>query len=173
MCICVVVCVCVCVNNLLIFFFFFFFFSLSFSLSLSLFFLFFQNSQQLVDDVTSSDMPEMMSSGDYRPGFCYVETTSIVAPGEYTIVVSTWEPNQVGPFFLYVETSLNNSSFKMYKIPSEGHGKRKLSLRSSWSHAAGTAVGCANHGRYESNPKHRLILTKAGKEIVFGFCFCC
>jgi len=121
-----------------------------------------------VDDVTNKDMQEMVSSGDYRPGFCYVETKTVIPAGDYTIIPSTWEAGQRGPFFLYVETSHRSSSkmCKVGRIPPEGHGKLRLVVSGAWSIAAGTAVGCANHGNYENNPKHRLYLTEASHVIV-------
>lgn len=119
-----------------------------------------QSNGQLVDDVKA----EMFSSGDYRPGFCYLETTATVPAGEYTIVPSTWEPNRIGPYFLYIETS--HTSTTLTKIKPEGSNKLCLQSSHQWSRAAGTAAGCANHGHYAQNPVHRLILTQAAHVIV-------
>lgn len=44
-----------------------------------------------VDSVSSER--EAMSSGSYRPGFCYCE--GILPAGTYTIIVSTYKPGQV------------------------------------------------------------------------------
>lgn len=50
-------------------------------------------------DTVSKDR-EAMTTGSYRPGFCYAE--GILSAGTYTIIVSTFKPGQVGdalPFF--------------------------------------------------------------------------
>lgn len=36
---------------------------------------------------------EALSTGSYRPGFCYVE--GVLSAGSYTVVVSTYQPGQV------------------------------------------------------------------------------
>ena len=126
------------------------------------------NIQRLVDDVTNKNAPEMISSGDYRPGFCYAEINGTIPAGDYTIIPSTWKPEQEGPFFLYVETSHKSGSehCKVGRIPIEGHGKRNLKLKGRWSFAAGTAVGCANYENYANNPLHKLHLTKASHVLI-------
>eukprot|EP00511_Aplanochytrium_stocchinoi_P010873 CAMPEP_0204867552 /NCGR_PEP_ID=MMETSP1348-20121228/23207_1 /ASSEMBLY_ACC=CAM_ASM_000700 /TAXON_ID=215587 /ORGANISM="Aplanochytrium stocchinoi, Strain GSBS06" /LENGTH=83 /DNA_ID=CAMNT_0052020047 /DNA_START=462 /DNA_END=713 /DNA_ORIENTATION=+ len=45
---------------------------------------------------------EIASSGDYRPGFCYVEMDNLPA-GKYTVLASTFEPGQEGPIYMQAE----------------------------------------------------------------------
>ena len=47
---------------------------------------------------------EAATSGPYRKGFCYAEADRLER-GDYTIVVSTYRPGQMGPFVLTVASS--------------------------------------------------------------------
>ena len=116
--------------------------------------------------VPSDVVKELLTSGDYREGFCYAETNQAIHPGKYTLIVSTWKAHQHGPYLLFVETDADCASSSLRKIAPEGHGKLRMLIHGRWSDAAGTAVGCANYGNYRSNPRHRLILHKAAHVLV-------
>lgn len=42
------------------------------------------------------------STGNYRSGFCYLDLYNI-PEGIYNVMVSTFQPSQLGPFFLKVK----------------------------------------------------------------------
>lgn len=48
-------------------------------------------------------------SGPYRPGFCVMELEQLPA-GVYVVVVSTFQPDQLGPFLLNVKTTARAAS---------------------------------------------------------------
>ncbi|OQR88718.1 calpain-like protease [Thraustotheca clavata] len=100
---------------------------------------------------TVSKKTLVAQSGEYRPGFCYIETQDL-APGEYTLVPSTFEPYYVGSFVLTLASTI--PKFHVYTLPPEGHGMQQLDLSGKWNTAAGTAVGCSNFGRYLLNPQY-------------------
>ena len=122
--------------------------------------------------VTDTSIPsdagatELLTSGDYREGFCYAETKRPIPAGKYTLIVSTLKSNQHGPYLMFVETAADCVSSSLRKIPAEGHGKRRMVLHGRWSSATGTAAGCANYGRYSNNPRHRLTLHSAAHVLV-------
>ncbi len=53
--------------------------------------------------IKSRNERELFSSGEYRKGFCYCEVPKI-GKGVYTILVSTFDPGQVGNFSLNCQT---------------------------------------------------------------------
>ncbi|KAJ7099454.1 hypothetical protein B0H15DRAFT_771653, partial [Mycena belliarum] len=68
--------------------------------------------------------------------------------GDYTIILSTFEPNQMGPFSLEVESSL---SFDLKAIPQEGAGMYAKTIRGAW-YVAGNAMGGPSFKQYSLNP---------------------
>jgi len=107
---------------------------------------------QRVDSVAQGE--EVLGSGSYRPGFCFA--AGVVNAGLYTLVCSTYKPNQLGSFILTLCSS--KPSVQIRAIPPEGDGMQEQEFRGTWSHADGTAVGCSNFGNYLSNPCFQLIL---------------
>ncbi|KDO20424.1 hypothetical protein SPRG_14362 [Saprolegnia parasitica CBS 223.65] len=95
-------------------------------------------------------------SGEYRPGFCYIEVKDL-SPGEYTLVPSTFEPHCIGAFVLTIAAS--SPQFHVYTLPPEGHGLVETLAVGKWNMAAGTAVGCSNFGRYLLNPQYFVQLS--------------
>nr|POE48731.1 calpain-like protease palb/rim13 [Quercus suber] len=63
-------------------------------------------------------------SKDYRRGCC-VAGASDVVPGVYTIICSTFEPQQIGAFALTVESS---APVQLALLPKEGAGRVRLRL---------------------------------------------
>ncbi|KAF9338075.1 cysteine protease [Podila minutissima] len=55
-------------------------------------------------------------SGEYRHGFCYCEANDL-RPGQYTVVVSTFDPGQIGKFKLTLQSHIDLS---LTPIPVEG-----------------------------------------------------
>ena len=74
----------------------------------------------------------IFDSGQYRRGCCMVETTELAA-GRYTIICSTFEPQQLSNFTLLAESS---SPTQLVLLPREGAGRIRLEL-STVSFAAG------------------------------------
>ncbi|CAG8529681.1 9745_t:CDS:10 [Funneliformis caledonium] len=70
----------------------------------------------------------LMKSTGYRNGFCYCEKDD-VKPGDYTIVVSTYEPGLIGDFIL---TVASNVTFNVTPIPLEGAGMFKEVIQGQW-----------------------------------------
>ncbi|CAG8512546.1 16685_t:CDS:10 [Funneliformis mosseae] len=89
----------------------------------------------------------LMKSTGYRNGFCYCEKDD-VKPGDYTIVVSTYEPGLIGDFILTVASDV---TFNVTPIPLEGAGMFKEGVN---------AVGCHRHNDYYLNPSYHLKISE-------------
>lgn len=93
--------------------------------------------------------------------------------GEYTVVLSSFDPAHQGRFSLHAQSSLRNS---LALIPQEGAGMYTKTVRGEWYvsqiDCAGssrgnchllrtkeTAGGPHNHNRYLSNPQYELHLS--------------
>ncbi|KAF0685589.1 Aste57867_22557 [Aphanomyces stellatus] len=94
-------------------------------------------------------------SGEYRPGFCYIEFSNLPS-GEYTIVPSTFEPNCIGSFSLQIAAS--SAAYQVFTLPPEGDGMIELKCVGKWNSSSGTAAGCSNYGHYLENPLYLLHL---------------
>ncbi|KAJ3089163.1 calpain 7 [Quaeritorhiza haematococci] len=90
-------------------------------------------------------------SGDYRPGFCYIEKAGI-KDGSYTIVASTFDPGLEGRFSLVVRS---NSRFTITPVPAEGEGLMRNVIKGAWI-AGVTAMGCSLHPGYFRNPRYQI-----------------
>jgi calpain-7 len=66
----------------------------------------------------------VFDSKDYRRGCCTAEHPDL-APGQYTIICSTFESQQLGDFTLLVET---NEPAQAILLPREGAGRMRLEL---------------------------------------------
>lgn len=66
----------------------------------------------------------VFDSKDYRHGCCVAESPEVEA-GQYTIICSTFEPNQLGDFTLLVESS---GQVQVRPLPREGAGRIRLEL---------------------------------------------
>ncbi|KXS19717.1 cysteine proteinase, partial [Gonapodya prolifera JEL478] len=108
-------------------------------------------SGKRVSNVSSSE--SVASSGDYRHGFCYFNVIGI-QPGEYTVIVSTFDANRLGAYFLTV-SSTNN--FQLRLLPEEGAGMIKTVIRGEWIKDT-TAMGCFHYKQFFRNPKYQLTL---------------
>jgi hypothetical protein len=121
-------------------------------------------------DTIASDAAEVMTSGSYRsptpppvadfnrPGFCFCATERL-RPGDYIVVLSTFETGAVGPFVLTLATACGSaaltapthnkkyfsvkevprrppssslSSSPSLQIPPEGYGMQRVSLQGEW-----------------------------------------
>ncbi|KAF9400881.1 calpain 7 [Mortierella sp. AD011] len=96
-------------------------------------------------------------SGEYRHGFCYCEATDL-RPGQYTVVVSTFEPNQIGKYKLTMQSHIELS---LTPIPVEGAGMFKKVLKGEWVLGV-SAMGWHHHQSlsYAKNPHFLVPITE-------------
>ncbi|KAJ7125274.1 hypothetical protein C8R44DRAFT_875091 [Mycena epipterygia] len=67
--------------------------------------------------------------------------------GDYTVILSAFEPNQMGSFSLEVESS---GSFDLKAIPQEGAGMYAKTIRGAWT--SQNAMGSPSFNQYSQNP---------------------
>ncbi|KAF1778381.1 Peptidase C2, calpain, domain III [Phytophthora cactorum] len=108
---------------------------------------------------SADDEPlKVLSSGEYRPGFCFIEVdAAILASGLHDVVLipSTFEQGVLGKFTLRVVSDPPAGASIAYRqIPSEGHGMELTRLRGKWDTQTGSAAGCSNYGCYTFNPTY-------------------
>ncbi|EJD46911.1 cysteine proteinase [Auricularia subglabra TFB-10046 SS5] len=96
-----------------------------------------------ITDITEGDI--VVDSGTYRYGIAYAEKE--VQAGDYTLVISSFKPKELGAFLLTVESSV---PFSLDPVPQEGSGMYAKTLTGSWAEA--TAGGPPSSGRYHLNP---------------------
>jgi calpain-7 len=106
---------------------------------------------QLVD--LASNHNTVASSGDYRKHFCYFDMISL-PEGSYTIIPTTFQPNQLGGFLLVIGASEN---FNVEPIKPEGDGMVSTQIQDSWEE--NTCGGNPSTISYQKNPKFKLILS--------------
>ncbi|KAG0050586.1 calpain 7 [Gryganskiella cystojenkinii] len=96
-------------------------------------------------------------SGEYRHGFCYCEATDL-RPGQYTVVVSTFEPNQIGKYKLTIQSHID---LPLTSIPVEGAGMFKKTLKGEWIQGV-SAMGWHHHQSlsYAKNPHFHVPITE-------------
>lgn len=96
-------------------------------------------------------------SGEYRHGFCYCEANDL-RPGQYTVVVSTFDPGQIGKYKLTLQSHIDLS---LTPIPVEGAGMFKKILKGEWSLGV-SAMGWHHHQSlsYAKNPHFLVPITE-------------
>ncbi|KAG0314384.1 calpain 7 [Dissophora globulifera] len=99
----------------------------------------------------------VVQSGEYRHGFCYCEANDL-RPGQYTVVVSTFHPGQIGKFKLTMQSHLELS---LTPIPVEGAGMFKKILKGEWVLGV-SAMGWHHHQSlsYARNPHFLVPITE-------------
>ncbi|EJD08078.1 cysteine proteinase [Fomitiporia mediterranea MF3/22] len=85
------------------------------------------------------------NSGPYSYGIA--QAGGSVTPGEYCIIVSTFEPRLRGNFALRIESSLR---MEVEDIPAEGAGMFCKTIKGAWQ--PGLDGGSPRYGRYDQNP---------------------
>jgi hypothetical protein len=68
-----------------------------------------------IDHINDNDV--VAKSGKYRQGYCYCEEK--ILPGIYTVVISTYNPSQIGPFNCTI--SSREPKLQIKEIPKEGY----------------------------------------------------
>ncbi|KAF9029355.1 cysteine proteinase [Hymenopellis radicata] len=96
-----------------------------------------------VFDLCHKDL--VATSGSYRYGLARLNTQ--LAPGDYSVVLSAFEPQKTGPFTFTVESS---GKFDLTNIPQEGAGMYSKIIRGSWD--VDTAAGGPSFKHYMHNP---------------------
>ncbi|KAF9129406.1 calpain 7 [Mortierella sp. GBA39] len=96
-------------------------------------------------------------SGEYRHGFCYCEASDL-RPGQYTVVVSTFDPDQIGKYKLTLQSHIDLS---LTPIPIEGAGMFKKILKGEWVLGV-SAMGWHHHQSfsYAKNPHFLVPITE-------------
>ncbi|KAG1878778.1 hypothetical protein F4604DRAFT_1754108 [Suillus subluteus] len=90
-------------------------------------------------------------SGPYTYG--HARIAAHLAPGDYTVILSAYEPDQTGKFTLKVESP---SRFEIKTIPQEGAGMYVKTVRGEWDST--TAVGGPSQNRYHRNPMYEVTI---------------
>ncbi|OSC96512.1 cysteine proteinase [Trametes coccinea BRFM310] len=103
-----------------------------------------------IDELGHNDLA--LSSGSYSYG--YAIATGSVPPGDYTLVVSAFEPRHTGKFELRMESS---ERFDITPIPQEGAGMFSKVIRGQWKGAG--AAGGPVFKNYTANPAYELQLS--------------
>ncbi|KAJ4483777.1 hypothetical protein J3R30DRAFT_3284463 [Lentinula aciculospora] len=91
------------------------------------------------------------TSGSYAHGLARL--TEQLLPGDYSIIVSTFEPQQTGAFSLSVNSF---ASFDVTPIPQEGAGMYRKTVKGMWD--GSSAAGAPGFNRYFQNPIYELNL---------------
>ncbi|TFY69939.1 hypothetical protein EVG20_g2946 [Dentipellis fragilis] len=110
-----------------------------------------------VFDLVSNDVAA--TSGAYSYGRAHAEVELL--PGDYTVVVSTFEASQQGPFSLRVESS---HDVWLQPIPQEGAGMFVKTVRGQWT--GSSAGGSAKFNSYTSNPFFELHVPSASEIMI-------
>ncbi|TBU31057.1 hypothetical protein BD311DRAFT_657405, partial [Dichomitus squalens] len=92
-----------------------------------------------------------LSSGSYTYGYANASGRIPRTSGDYTLVVSAFEPHHIGKFDMRVECS---DRFDLTPIPQEGAGMFSKAIRGEWT--VETAGGGPSSGSYSSNPTYEL-----------------
>nr|GAT49101.1 predicted protein [Mycena chlorophos] len=98
---------------------------------------------QRVFELTQKDL--VATSGAYTYGLARL--SSALQVGDYTVVLSAFEPTQLGTFSLEAQSSL---PFDLKPIPQEGAGMYSKSIRGAWT--AKNAMGSPSFKNYARNP---------------------
>ncbi|EEB93679.1 hypothetical protein MPER_07629 [Moniliophthora perniciosa FA553] len=109
---------------------------------------------QRIIEPTEKDI--VATSGRYSYGLARV--TVRLAPGDYNIIVSAFEPYHTGEYTLNVASS---SKLDIKSILQEGAGMFSKTIRGLWT--AKTAAGAPSYNRYFQNPIFEFNLTTQAK----------
>ncbi|KAI0821140.1 hypothetical protein BC629DRAFT_1435043 [Irpex lacteus] len=103
---------------------------------------------QRITDMSKSDIA--LSTGAYK--FGHASSVKALRPGDYTVIVSAFEPRQTGPFSLKINCS---TRIEVTPIPQEGSGM-----------TADSAAGGPSFNKYTSNPVYELKLPSQSQVII-------
>nr|ODN98585.1 calpain-like protease palB/RIM13 [Cryptococcus depauperatus CBS 7855] len=106
-----------------------------------------------------ADLSENMvyaDTGAYSYGMAYCEIPKL-STGNYTLIVSSFEPGQTGAYTLSFEAT---APISITPLPAEGAGMFSRIFQNSWTDQ--TVGGRPSLGKYHDNPKVEVILPKLG-----------
>ncbi|RLN48461.1 hypothetical protein BBJ28_00016006 [Nothophytophthora sp. Chile5] len=113
---------------------------------------------------TGEEALKVLSSGEYRPGFCFIELdVASLGAGlrDIVLIPSTFEQSVMGKFTLRVVSDPPaGSSIAFRQLPPEGFGMELTRLEGKWDAQTGSAAGCSNYGCYTFNPKYLVHVTQ-------------
>ncbi|EKD04298.1 hypothetical protein A1Q2_01329 [Trichosporon asahii var. asahii CBS 8904] len=105
------------------------------------------NGERVYDDTI------VVASGAYSYGMAYCDISDVDA-GTYTVLVSSYEQDDTGPFTLCVESS---SPISLSPIPAEGAGMFSRSVSGKWDET--TAGGRPSGNQYDRNPHVEVVFS--------------
>lgn len=109
---------------------------------------------------SASSAMSIVSSGEYRPGFCYLELKLPPSLSDLVLIPSTFEAGIRGAFALkLVLDPTPDVPLEVRALAPEGYGMDTIELRGKWDAQKGTAAGCASYGCYTFNPKFLVQVT--------------
>ncbi|KAJ3553680.1 hypothetical protein NM688_g3481 [Phlebia brevispora] len=112
---------------------------------------------QRITEISNNET--VASSGAYSYGF--TSFSQEVSVGDYSLIVSAFEPHFLGSFSLEIDSSLR---FEMTPIDQEGAGMFTKIIQDSWSQS--TAAGGPNFKKYTANPVYKLHVPRQTQLIV-------
>ncbi|KAJ7650562.1 hypothetical protein FB45DRAFT_730213 [Roridomyces roridus] len=98
---------------------------------------------------TLSEKDLAATSGAYSYGLA--KLTKSLQVGDYSVILSAFEPNTMGTFSLEVESSL---PFDLRAIPQEGAGMYAKTIRGAWDPR--NAMGGPSFKQYSQNPRFEI-----------------
>lgn len=109
---------------------------------------------------SASSAMSIVSSGEYRPGFCYLELKLPPSLSDLVLIPSTFEAGVRGAFALkLVLDPTPEAPLEVKALAPEGYGMEAIELRGKWDAQKGTSAGCASYGCYTFNPKFLVQVT--------------
>ncbi|KAH6910301.1 hypothetical protein BKA70DRAFT_1272694 [Coprinopsis sp. MPI-PUGE-AT-0042] len=107
-----------------------------------------EDKEHRVTELVERDI--IATSGPYSYG--HAKISSKIAPGEYVLVVSSFQPEATGSFNFKVESM--HSPFELTSIPQEGAGMYAKTITGSWKD--GNSGGGPTSPKFASNPKYEV-----------------
>ncbi|TMW58240.1 hypothetical protein Poli38472_011828 [Pythium oligandrum] len=103
----------------------------------------------------------VLSSGEYRHGFCFIEIDAEDAEAitDLVLIPSTFEANITAKFRIRLIAETSDAVVGYRGLPQEGVELVCTELEGRWDPQRGTAVGCASYGCYTFNPKYLVQVT--------------
>ncbi|KDQ56387.1 hypothetical protein JAAARDRAFT_310571 [Jaapia argillacea MUCL 33604] len=112
------------------------------------------SSGERITELVENDVAA--TSGAYNYG--YAHTSRELTDGDYTVIVSSFNPYNTGPFTLKVESS---QRFDLEPVPSEGAGMYTKTIRGVWDEE--TSGGGPSSNKYWSNPMFEVRVRTASQ----------